>query len=341
MKLIFLLFLVSTLQACNNCNSECDYGQTSQGYLESKTLHIGMNGLNAHSKKQLYEDKQALENSWLKVALTPSELTQLVEKVDFKKQFVLVYSVGKRHYVTGKITMDRIRYVSNTKYKTSRIDTIVNIGVAGSKECNIKVDVVTFPFIVMLIERPKNQYKLSTASDGQYNFPDGCTTLVTSAETPDGTYLDSKTLHIGFNGLRKLYSKEIYETNQTLENSWLKKALTPSEMMQIINEVDFKKQFVLVYLLGERVNVTGQITMDRIRYTSDAQAKTSSIEASINIGSADNDDCGKRAQLSSFPFAIVLVNRPENGFELIKGHFAQDWFRGDCANRMAGQETLP
>ncbi|MGB4811298.1 MAG: hypothetical protein WBP13_02285 [Methylophilaceae bacterium] len=341
-KFKYLLIILALFQVVG-CNYPDSWGYSNSTQLSSKTLYVGFNGLGEYSKRQFYEDKKSLKNSWLKVALTPSQMTQLIDQVDFEKQFVLVYTLGKRANITGKITMASIRYTSDIQSKTSSVDTMTNIGIADYKDCNIRVDITSFPFTVELVERPKDRFKLMAASDAQYNFEDDCKKPVAGEATLDGTYLESKTLHIGFNGLSKHRdSEDFYEDKKSLENSWLKVALTPIEMTKLIAQVDFEKQFVLVYVVGERANITGKMSMDRIRYTSDIQSKTSTIEATTNIGYVIKDDCNISDDVRSFPFILQLVERPENGFKIVKPHYGQYDFRESCAIKtMSGQATQP
>ena len=154
-------------------------------YLNSKTLHVGFNGLNVASKIQIYEDNKTIENSWLKNALTPNELKQLVGKIDFEKQFILVLSFGKRPNANGKIIINSIRYTTHPQSMFSSIDTNLNIGIADRKECNISIDIESFPFIIELVERPKNKLKLDVGSYGAFNFGDGCATPIAGKPTPE------------------------------------------------------------------------------------------------------------------------------------------------------------
>ena len=48
---------------------------------------------------------------------------------------------------------------------------------------------------------------------------------------PNGTHLKSKTLHVGFNGLKESYEIQLFENKNTLQNSWLKNALTSRELI--------------------------------------------------------------------------------------------------------------
>lgn len=176
MKLNFALMIMAILQVFG-----CDANGT---HLKSKTIHVGFNGLSKVYTKQLYEDKESIENSWLKAALTSGELTQLIEQVDFKNQFVLVYSFGKRPNANGKIVMNYVRYTTDVKSRISSIDTNISIGIADKKDCNINVDVESFPFIIELVDRPKNGFKLVNGSEQNYNFGDDCKTPIAGKPTP-------------------------------------------------------------------------------------------------------------------------------------------------------------
>lgn len=178
MRFKFLMILLTALQAIA-CES------TSKN-LSSKTLHVGFNGLNKFYTKQLFEDAKSIESSWLKNALTPTELIQIINQVDFKKQFVLVYSFGERPNASGKIIMQNIKHRSDVNSKTSVIDTIIEIGVVDKEKCNIFLNIQSYPFIIELVQRPKNGFKLINGSEQNYNFPDdGCKTPISGKPTAE------------------------------------------------------------------------------------------------------------------------------------------------------------
>lgn len=167
MKFNFLLIILAVLQAF-----ACD---TNGKNLENKTLYVGFNGLSKVSKMHFFEDKITIQNSWLKYALTAQELTQLINQVNFENQFVLVYSFGKRPNASGKIIMNYVRYTTDIKSKVSSIEANINIGVVDKIKCNISENVESYPFIIELVERPKESFKLVYGGDTAYNFPDdGC-----------------------------------------------------------------------------------------------------------------------------------------------------------------------
>lgn len=177
MKITSLFIIFSALQV---------YGCFSNGAnLNSKTLHIGFNGLNVVSKRNIYEDKSSLENSWLKTALKPEEFNSLSKTVDFKKQFIFVFSFGKRPNANGKIIINNIRYTTHPQSKFSSIDINLNIGIADKKECNLMVDVESYPFIVELVDRPENSLKLDVGSYGAFNFGDDCNPPIAGKATPE------------------------------------------------------------------------------------------------------------------------------------------------------------
>ena len=144
-------------------------------YLDSNTLHVGFNGLSEGYKIQFFEDRKTIENSWLKNALAPSELSRLIDQVDFKKQFILIYSFGKYYNANGKITMNSIKATSDSRYKITSIATIKKISVQFGKDCNFGANIESYPFIVESIERPNDGFKLIGGSDGNYQFDGGCT----------------------------------------------------------------------------------------------------------------------------------------------------------------------
>ena len=99
---------------------------------------------------------------------------QLINKIDFNNEFVLIYSFGQRPNASGKIIMNNVRYTTDNK-SISSIGVNVSIGVVDKLKCNISVNVESYPFIVELVKRPSEPFKLVGGSDAAYNFPDdGC-----------------------------------------------------------------------------------------------------------------------------------------------------------------------
>lgn len=177
-KLIMALLTVLQTMACESDTKE----------LSSTTLHTGFNGLNKVSKVNIFENEPSVRASWLKSALTPIELDKAIKKIDFNKQFILIFSIGKRPNASGKITIDPIKYTTDPNAKIISIDTIINIGVVDYIKCNITASIESYPFIVQVIERPKEKetFLITKGSHGVYNFPDiGCLTPVTGKATEE------------------------------------------------------------------------------------------------------------------------------------------------------------
>lgn len=178
-KFLLIAITCTSIHACD----QSGWGDSSVK-LSSKTLYVGFNGLSEGYKKQFYENEKSLESSWLKTALAPNQLKQLISQVDFEKQFVLVYSFGKTFNANGKIIMTGIKYSTDISTKISSIGTSKNIGFF-EKKCNISIDIESFPFIVELVERPTNKFKLIAGSDANYYFSDGCTPPIAGKPTPE------------------------------------------------------------------------------------------------------------------------------------------------------------
>jgi hypothetical protein len=175
MKFNFVLIMMTILQIFG-----CAANST---HLESKTLHVGFNGSIRVNVNTFYENQEAIESSWLKSALTVDELMQLTRHVDFKKQFILVHTFGKRPNANGKIIMNFVRHTTDARSKQSNISTNISIGIADYKKCNIPVSIESFPFIVELVNRPKEDFKLVDGGYAAYNFGDGCKTPIEGKPT--------------------------------------------------------------------------------------------------------------------------------------------------------------
>lgn len=183
-KYLLIGLILFSVQACN----QSGWGDSSIK-LKSKTLHVGFNGLITVNKRQIFEDKLVMEKSWLKSALTLMQWQELIRQVDFEKNFILVYSFGKRSNANGKIIMNRVAYTTHPQSKFSSINISVDIGIAyniaDKKDCNSIIDIESFPFIVELVERPKNRLKLDIGGYTNYNFGDDCTSPIAGKPTPE------------------------------------------------------------------------------------------------------------------------------------------------------------
>ena len=172
MKIKFLLLAFAAIQATACVSSE---------NLKSKTLHIGFNGLDVFNKRQYFVDAKSLENSWLKKALTPNDLSNLVSQVNFENQFVMVYSFGQRVNFTGEINLDYIKNMNKDTHNYKVIDIDTNVSIAGldANRCNSVSNTYSYPFFVELVDRPANTkgFEISNGSYAAFNFPaEGCPT---------------------------------------------------------------------------------------------------------------------------------------------------------------------
>lgn len=163
------------------------WGCNGQINLKNETLYVGFNGVNNYSKKYFYENKESFESSWLKNAMPNTEFVRLVQQVDFSKKFILVYSLGQQFNMSGSLSISTnyIPVIQST-YSYSLIGLNANIGTVSKKECNIINDVESYPFIVALVERPKEHLKFSSGSHANYYAADDrCKTPISGKVTAE------------------------------------------------------------------------------------------------------------------------------------------------------------
>jgi hypothetical protein len=130
---------------------------------EYKQLFTGFNGP-FFPGNSAFEDRAAVERSWLAKAMGQRQLEQLLSSVDFKAQILIAVAIGKRDNVTGSLM------VSNVRAYRSSVSPYVRIGV-NEGDCQNGFN-TSYPFALIVIERPKSEWRFS-GYDHQ-NFPDGC-----------------------------------------------------------------------------------------------------------------------------------------------------------------------
>ena len=126
-------------------------------------VYIGFNGL--HEPEVTYfHSEQEVRRSWLASNIKKLRLDEIVSKINFKKQVLLLVAVGDRGNVaTGNIYIKQI-------INGDHILAYADVGVSG-EDCKYSYD-NSYPFSLSIAPKPKKSQFLS----GFYiqNFSDVC-----------------------------------------------------------------------------------------------------------------------------------------------------------------------
>ncbi len=117
---------------------------------------------------------------------------------------------------------------------------------------------------------------------------------------PDAEY---KQVFVGFNGPRK-GENYIWESEVGARRSWLSSALDEKELENIFSEIDFNKQILIGFAVGERPNVTGRIYITNASYNTIYESY--SISGAVGV---TDQDC-KEEFKNSYAFAIAIAKKP-------------------------------
>jgi hypothetical protein len=127
-----------------------------------RQLFAGYNGLDS-SETVYFDDEASVRDSWVADALGAKKLNEIISKVHFDSEVLVVSSVGERSAVT------QVELAAMNRYGES-LTAFVLIGVAGLKCPSPRPD--SYPFVIGVVAKPK-------AFDGvtnyfHQNFPDEC-----------------------------------------------------------------------------------------------------------------------------------------------------------------------
>lgn len=106
-----------------------------------------------------------LRSSWVATKLDVGSYKNLIEKVDFSKQMVLAFGVGKIQSFSGNIAINSVYQYTGVEDLPMNIR--VKLGILRN-EC--KLEKFSFPFVLAIIERPQrlsaeSGYDVSTFTD--------------------------------------------------------------------------------------------------------------------------------------------------------------------------------
>lgn len=132
----------------------------------------------------------------------------------------------------------------------------------------------------------------------------------------DNKKLDFNTVYVGFNGpdigrgsyynMEKIYA---YSDATSVQNSWLKTALPANALKKIIDETDFKHQFILIYL-SDTIAVFNSLEIASIRYYNEESRVGLDVFAYRNISETKISSINAM----TYPFTIAVVEKPKEPY---------------------------
>ncbi|MBB1474014.1 hypothetical protein H5368_13340 [Luteimonas sp. MC1782] len=110
-----------------------------------------------------FQDEQSLRDSWVSTALQPRELDEILSKVRFGPQMLVVSAVGGRSAVTG------VQLGGVERYGDS-LSVLVLVGVADTHCPGPRPD--SYPFVIGVVQKPDAFDAIPNYF--HQNFPDEC-----------------------------------------------------------------------------------------------------------------------------------------------------------------------
>ncbi len=107
-------------------------------------------------------------------------------------------------------------------------------------------------------------------------------------------------IYSGWNG-PKHKSIIVLEDKTEVAASWLAKALTEEELSEVLSKVDFSSQALVAFGIGKRTTATGSLFFTK----TPEQSPVTYLIMRVGV----NEQACDRAQASSYPFALAVVER--------------------------------
>jgi len=129
-----------------------------------RQIATGANGPSEYSI-EVFASREEAAASWLARAYAPAELAALLDSIDFGKEVLAAYSVGRRANAPGKITIYNLEYDNALEgYSFS-----IRVGVLP-ESCGV-AEADSYPFVLGVVAKGENaDFRSSSMS----NFPDAC-----------------------------------------------------------------------------------------------------------------------------------------------------------------------
>jgi hypothetical protein len=151
-------------------------GGSVAGPLKFKQVFVGFDGPSRNEANH-FDSADAVRKSWIAGALEPRQLADLLAKVEFRHQMVVVMAIGEFEASTGSVIIDAVETGGSVMTITGPESTdagglLVRVRV-GVPEAGCKYTRRTsYPFAIVIAEKPDKLEK--GAGYDRYNFPDGC-----------------------------------------------------------------------------------------------------------------------------------------------------------------------
>ncbi len=136
---------------------------------------------------------------------------------------------------------------------------------------------------------------------------------------------------VGLNGLEDQQTA-VFNSAAEVEASWLARAYSPDALAGILDGIDFERDALIVYAIGERVNTSGRLTVSELEYDS----RFGGYSISVRVGIVP-ESCGV-PKASSFTFVLATVARGETS-EL--NGTSMSHFPDACGPIPSGEAVLP
>ncbi len=141
-----------------------------------------------------------------------------------------------------------------------------------------------------------------------------------------------KQIHTGSNGSRT-GGFALITSEQEIKGTWLAEALSKREKEKLLSQINFAKQMLVVLAAGKRLSATGPVVVTDI--TLSAKYKRFSYAISVGVMA---QGC-EHEQTESYPFAISVMPRPDQDFDIQNRGNSKSNFSDGCKPPVAGEAS--
>jgi|GEM_PF-7080923 len=143
--------------------SGCEYFSDTKS-LNFETVHVGFNGPDIgresyYRMEKIYvlTDAESTQNSWLKTALTKTELEKIAKETDFKKKFLLLY-LSNPISIANSVEIASVKYSNPSGRIHLNVFAYRNLPINSSISVDSLADPFTYPFTIAAVDKPKKPY---------------------------------------------------------------------------------------------------------------------------------------------------------------------------------------
>lgn len=138
-------------------------------------------------------------------------------------------------------------------------------------------------------------------------------------------------LNVGFNAPAGIPFRLYYANAEEVRQSWVASSLTEQQLASVLNEMDFDRQVLLAMAAGTRHNLTGTVSIQKIKVTN------TSVTPYIHLG-VNEEHCAE-PEKESFPFVLLAIEWPKTK-KLTLGIYHQNYPDG-CKSTVGLPTTSP